>query len=83
MKKAEGWEKRRGQKGEGFKESRIQGVEWKKIEGWKIGGLEGWKVRGLATHLHFQTSNLLKKGGQGVKCGCLSQSPQRTQRKMR
>ena len=26
---------------------------------------EGWKIRGLAKHLHFQTSNLLKKGVEG------------------
>ncbi|HNQ63967.1 MAG TPA: hypothetical protein PLT06_05835 [Syntrophorhabdaceae bacterium] len=44
-------------KSEGFiktKGSRIQGFKWKKIEDWRVGG--------LATHLHFQTSNLLQKG---------------------
>ena len=35
------------------------GFKWKKIEDWKIGG--------LAKHLHFQTSNLLKKRVRGFK----------------
>jgi len=30
-------------------------------------GLEGWRVGGLATPLHFQTSNLLKKRSRGFK----------------
>jgi len=66
------------QRSEGFEDSRIQGVEWKKAEvrsqksevrRQRVGkgrGLEGWRFRGLAKHPHFQTSNLLKKGGRVV-----------------
>ena len=156
MKKADGWEKRRGQgvedsrgqRSEGVKDSRIQGVKWftwnffktkeargqkgkgsreknRGLEGWQKTEVrrqksedrrqetedrrqktevrsqktEGWRAGGLAKHQKRKGSRIRGFKGssgslgiffktteaqvQGVKCGCLSQSQQRTQRKMR
>ena len=54
QKKPEKPEKERVQ---GVKDSRGQVVKRQRVR-----GLEGWRVGRLATHLHFQTSNLLQKG---------------------
>ena len=56
--------KRKGSRIRGFEGSsgERQKTEYRSQEAGGRRRLEGWKVRGLATPLHFQTSNLLKKG---------------------
>ena len=60
-------ERNRKQKSEDRKqEGRSQKTEVRRQRVGKGRGLEGWRFRGLAKHPHFQTSNLLKKGGRVV-----------------
>ena len=63
----EGWRVSRKQKSEDRRqEGRSQKTEVRRQRVGKGRGLEGWRFRGLAKHPHFQTSNLLKKGGRVV-----------------